>query len=421
MRINGVVGNLFSKLFARKEERQQPGFPFLFSPFAQIAQTGFSVSPETLLTIPAVYACVNLISGTIASMPLYCYKKNKDGNVEIADNIETDIISNSVHPNYTPFSWRRATLFHVLITGNSYSLINRDANGNLKNLQLLAPHKVVPFLYNGDVKYEVYISNDGISEKRQIFSAYDILHFCGLSEDGIVGKSPITALRESAGLYLSNIQYTASVHKNGGRLRGYLKHPDKLTAEQVQAIRENFVRAYDGGFPLLENGVTFEKVALTPADLDFINTARLTIEEIARLYSVPLHMVGIMTQATFSNMEQQSLDFLRNTLLPWIKMIEAELNKKLLTPIQRRHLFFRHNFDGILRADYETRMKGYQIAIQNGIMSPDEVRALENMNPIPNDAGNVYFMPVNTVVLGQQPAKPNAVNPEIVNSAESEQ
>lgn len=413
MRINGLVGKWISKLFAT-EKRQDCHFPFLSSPFSQMSQAGFSVSPETLLSIPAVYACVNLISGTIASMPLYCYKKNKDGNVEIADNAETDVISNSVHPNYTAFAWRRASLFHVLLTGNSYSLINRDKNGNLVSLQLLYPHKVHPFLYKGAVKYEVYLTEDGVTEKRFIFSASDILHFCGLSDDGIVGKSPITALRESAGLYLSNVQYTASVHKNGGRLRGYLKHPDKLTAEQVQAIRENFVRAYDGGFPLLENGVTFEKVALTPADLDFINTARLTIEEIARLYSVPLHMVGIMTQATFSNMEQQSLDFLRNTLLPWIKMFEAELDRKLLTPIQRRHLFFRHNFDGILRADYETRMKGYQIAIQNGIMSPDEVRALENLNPIPNGSGNVYFMPMNTVVLGQQPAKPNATNPEII-------
>lgn len=419
MRINGAIGKWIGKLFG-KEERQDCHFPFLHSPFSQVSQTGYPVSPDTLLTIPAVYACVNLISGTIASMPLYCYKRNKSGDVSIADNVETDVISKSVHPHYTPFSWRRASLFHVLLTGNSYSIIQRNGNGDLERLQLVLPHKVRPFLYGGDLKYEVYLSDDGINEKRYIFSSSDVLHFCGLSDDGIVGKSPITALRESAGLYLSNVHYTASVHKNGGRLRGYLKHPEKLTAEQVQAIRENFVRAYDGGFPLLENGVTFEKVALTPADLDFINTARLTIEEIARLYSVPLHMVGIMTQATFSNMEQQSLDFLRNTLLPWIKMFEAELDRKLLTPIQRRHLFFRHNFDGILRADYETRMKGYQIAIQNGIMSPDEVRALENLNPIPDGNGNVYFMPINTVLLGQQPAKPNAANPEIVNVQENE-
>lgn len=390
-----MIWKRISKWF--KKEAPDQVKRFIFSG-VQPSYSGVVVDDDTAMTIPAIYACVNLISGAVATLPLHLYRRFSDGETKESERVENTLVSRRPSPLYTAFSWRRTALAHVLITGNSYTQIVRSEFGTPSELRLLSPHRTRPFLFKGELFYETYVSDDAATERKLVLKADDVIHFCGLSNDGIVGRSPIAVLRETAGLYLANVQYTASVHKNGGRLRGYLKHPNKLTPEQVAGIRENFVAAARDGYPILENGLTFEPVSLSPADLAFLETAKLTIEEIARLFAVPLHMIGVMTQATYSNMEQQSLDFLRNTLLPWIKMIEAELDRKLL-PASSKSFFFRHNFDAFMRAAYEDRMKGYQIAVQNGILSPDEIRALENLPPIQGGAGQVYYMPVNSVPI----------------------
>lgn len=399
----GGLRTAFSSLF-QKSQAPNVEERFFVGSFPHLASTGVAVGPETLMTVPAVYACVNIISGAIASLPLKCFKRSGPDIAEIK-NATTNLVAVSPSRRYSSFVWRRSMLAHALLTGNAYSWIRRDNSGRPVELVLLSPHTTRPFLFKNELFYE-YVVPDGpsINTKRTV-SSDDIIHLAWMPEDGITGRSPIGVLREIVGLYISNISYTAGVHKNGGRLRGYLRHPDKLTKEQIAAVRENFVSGLQGGFPVLENGLTFEKVSLTPADLAFIDTAKLTIEEVARIYGVPLHMLNVMVQATYSNMEHQTLDFFRNTLLPWIRLFETELDRKLLVGDSRHFRFVETEF---LRADFDSRMRGYQIAITSGFMSPDEVRALENLPPIPNGMGASYYMPSNTFKVTDIP--PNQEN-----------
>jgi HK97 family phage portal protein len=202
---------------------------------------------------------------------------------------------------------------------------------------------------------------------------------------------------------LGNRNFISKIQKRGGRVDGVLRHPNKLSPEAVGDLRENFKGALQtGNFPILQNGVEYQSISLTPMDAEFINTHKLTARDVAAAYRVPLHMINDLERATFSNIEHQSLEFVKNTLLPWIKNWEEELNRKLLpADVQDSH-FFRFNVEGMLRGDFRTRMDGYARAIQWGILNRDEVRDLENRNKIPDGAGEIFITPLNMAPLTEE-------------------
>jgi len=229
-----------------------------------------------------------------------------------------------------------------------------------------------------------------------------MIHTAALSQDGITGISPIQALRDTIGMGIANRNNQSKTIARG-RVDGLLKHPNKQTAEQVASLKENFSEVIrKGGFPLLENGVEYQSISLSPADAEFIATSKLTRQDIAGAYRVPLHMIGDLERATFSNIEHQSLEFVKFSLLPWIKAWEQELNRKLLPESIRSTHFFRFNVDGLLRGDFQTRMRGYATAIQWGILNRDEVRDLENRNPVPDGLGQVFLTPLNMAPLTEE-------------------
>ncbi len=379
---------------------------WLFNVFAGgYSKSGIAVNDESALTLSAVYACNRILSDSLASLPVGLFRSDPSGNIIPASNrAENRLIATSPSEFYTSYNFRSTLQFHLGMRGNAFARILRDGRGGARQLRILHPNLVTPFWYQGKLFYEVQPdTTTGFPEKREILSPDEILHIAAMSTDGVMGRSPITVLRDTIGIGLGNRDYIATIQKNGGRLRGILKHPNKLSPEAITNLRTNFKGAMkDGDFPILENGVEFSSVSLSPADAEFINTAKITMQDIARVYRIPPHMIGDLERATFSNIEHQSIEFVKNTLLPWIKNWESELNRKLLPlDLQDTH-FFRFNVEGMLRGDIRARMEAYTKAIQWGILNRDEVRELENRNPIPDGLGEVFLTPLNMAPLTEE-------------------
>lgn len=369
------------------------------------------VTDETALTLAAVYACNRVLSEAFASLPVGLFRITPEGDTEPATNRpEHKLVS--INPSgesdlYTSYTFRSTGQFHLGMRGNFYARIRRDGRGGARELRILHPDCVRPFFdhQTGKLFYEVTPNPSmGYPGEREILYPYEIFHVPALSSDGIMGRSPISVLRDTISIGLSNRDYVLQIHQQGGRVRGALKHPGKLGPEGVQSLRDNFKGAINSGaFPVLENGVEFQAISLTPADAEFINTAKITTADIARAYRIPPHMIGDLERATFSNIEHQSIEFVKNTLLPWLKNWEAELNRKLLPiDLQATH-FFRFNVEGALRGDIRARMEAYTKAIQWGILNRDEVRELENRNRIPDGLGEKFLTPLNMAILGEEP------------------
>jgi HK97 family phage portal protein len=274
--------------------------------------------------------------------------------------------------------------------GNAYARIYRDGRGGARELRILHPNFVRPFMHKGSLYYEVQ-PNPAMGDtftSAIILTSQEILHVKNMSSDGLLGRSPIQVHRDTIGIGLSNRNFVSDIHKNGGRVRGALTHPGKLDAEQVNNLRTGFVSAInEGRFPMLQNGVDFKALSLTPADAEYIRTHNLTAIDICSIYGVPPHKIAILDRATFSNIEHQGIEYVQETLLPIVKNWEPELKRKLLPQDLKKNHHYRFNLEGRMRGDTISRMRAYAIARQWGWLSADEIRELENMNPLPDSQG----------------------------------
>lgn len=396
-------GELPATGFLASQKRSAPTLanpPQWFIDAMGVSSSGVTVNDESALTLTAVYACNRVLAESIAQLPVALMKRVGDA-IEVADRRpEHALVSVAPSDLYTSYTFRATGQFHLGMRGNFYARIYRDGRGGAREMKILHPTQVQPFFYNGKLFYRVfpnYSMGDTVT-KTEILQPEDILHVPALSSDGILGRSPIAVLRDTIGIGLSNRNFVSDVHKNGGRLRGIIMHDKKLTTDQVRDLRENFKEPIQNGeFPVLQDGVQFQTVSLTPAESEFIATAKITTNNICSAYRVPPHMIGDLDRATFSNIEHQGLEFGKFTLLPWIKCWEAELNRKLLPVDIRSTHYFRFNLEGLMRGDLLSRYRAYAIGRQWGWISADEIRALENENPLPDGQGKIYLTPLNMV------------------------
>lgn len=360
---------------------------------------GATVNDRTALSISAVYACAKVLSESVASLPISLYRKNGD-IIEVAQNrYEHFLISEEPSSLTTSYNFRSALMLHTSLRGNFYAFIERDGRGGAKALKIAPVGCVSPFMHKGQLFYRVFPNSDYGIDEMKVLMPYEVLHIANMSRDGIVGVSPITELRESMAMDMANRDNAAKIMKRG-RVDGVLQSPNKLTLEEGKSLKSQFSeRVAAGEFPVLQNGLEFRSIALTPADAEFIRTAQLTRQQIAAAYRVPLHMINDLERATFSNIEHQSLEFVKFTLLPWLKNIEAEFNRKLLPRELRSTHFFRFNVEGLLRGDLKSRIEAHTKAVQWGLMNRDEVRAIENLNPIPGGLGQEFITPLNMQLL----------------------
>jgi HK97 family phage portal protein len=236
--------------------------------------------------------------------------------------------------------------------------------------------------------------------RPKILQSYEILHIPALSTNGYSGISPVRAHMHSIGLGMAATEFGATFFGNGSNLAGVLEHPGKISDEAIDRLREQWHSKYGGvdnshKTAVLADGIKYNRIGVPPNEAQFLETRQFQIEDIARIYNVPPHKIKHLHRSTYNNIEQQNIEFAQDTIRPWVKKIEEELDRKLFRTDERGKYFTRFNIDGLLRGDYKTRMEGHYRMFQMGAINPDEIRKLEGMPPRPDGKGDQYYVPVN--------------------------
>ena len=392
---------LFSGLFRARDAPQNRTSGSTYSFFLGNSTSGKRVNERTSMQMTAVYSCVRILSEAVAGLPLHFYRYTDNGGKEkAADHPLYFLLHDEPNPEMTSFVFRETLMSHLLIWGNAYAQVIRDGNGRVLSLYPLLPDKME---VDRDEHGQLFYTYTRNTDENPNFNEYgrvrlkpeDVLHIPGLGFDGLVGYSPIAMAKNAVGMTLACEEYGASFFENGATPGGVLEHPGVL--KDPAKVRESWHSVYGGSknagkVAVLEEGMKYQQIGIPPEEAQFLETRKFQIDEIARLYRIPPHMVGDLDKSSFSNIEQQSLEFVKYTLDPWVIRWEQSIQKALFLPQEKKEYFVKMNVDGLLRGDYESRMKGYSIGIQNGFMCPNDIRRLESMDLIPVEEGGEYFL-----------------------------
>ena len=391
----GIFSGLFKSRDKPKDSYDSPSYSYFFGR----THAGKRVTDRTALQHIVVYACVRVLSEAIAQLPLHLYKYNEKGKERVPQHPLYFLLHDQPNPEMTSFVFRETLMSHLLIYGNAYAQIIRNGRGDVIGLYPLMPDKMK---VDRDEKNRlIYIysrydeANPNLKEQGDILLyADEVLHIPGLGYDGLVGYSPVALAKNAIGISIACEDYGASFFGNNANPSGVLEHPGVI--KNPDKLRDAWHKAYGGRnahkVAVLEEGVKFTPISIPNNEAQFLETRKFQIEEIARMYRVPLHMIGDLDHATFSNVEHLSLDFVKYSLDPWIVRWEQSLQKALLSDSEKGKYFIKFNVDGLLRGDYASRMQGYSIGIQNGFLCPNDVRELEDMNLIPEEKGGFTYM-----------------------------
>ncbi len=364
------------------------------------SNAGKTVNERSAMQMTAVYACVRILSEAVASLPLHFYRYRDDGGKEKA--IDTNLyhlLHDEPNPEMSSFVFRETLMTHLLLWGNAYAQVIRNGKGEIVALYPLMANKMTVDRDDlGHIVYEYQISREEATYKKDsivYLSPQDVLHIPGLGFDGLVGYSPIAMAKNAIGLAIAAEEYGSKFYANGAAPSGVLEHPG--TIKDPQRLRDNWNKTFGGSansgkVAVLEEGMKYTAISISPNEAQFLETRKFQIDEIARIFRVPPHMVGDLEKSSFSNIEQQSLEFVKYTLDPWVIRWEQSLSRCLLRPDEKKIYFFKFNVDGLLRGDYQSRMSGYSIGIQNGFMSPNDCRDLEGLDLIPDELGGNKYM-----------------------------
>ena len=401
--------SVFGKLFKARDKPQDAlngsGYSFMFGRSA----AGQSVNERSAMQMSAVYACVRILAESIASLPLHFYQYNDAGGKEKAVNHPLYwLLHDEPNPEMSSFSFRETLMTHLLLWGNAYAQIIRNGRGEVIALYPLMPDRMtVDRDARGRIYYEYARSESDANtlgkKSSVILSPEDVFHIPGLGFDGLVGYSPIAMAKQAIGMGLACDEYGAAFYQNGAQPGGVLEHPNVV--KDPKRVRESWNAIYQGSrnahrIAVLEEGMTYKPITISPEQAQFLETRKFQIDEIARIFRVPPHMIGDLEKSSFSNIEQQSLEFVKYTLAPWISRWEQAIQRSLLLMSERTRYFARFNVEGLLRGDYQSRMNGYAVARQNGWMSANDIRELESLDMIPDEqGGNLYLINGNMTKL----------------------
>lgn len=356
------------------------------------------VTEEKALGIDAVFACVNLYARTLASMPLLLYEKTPDGKRRAVNHPLYRLLHNEPNPNMTSHNFRKIMEASLKLWGNAYAWIEFDNSWRVKYLWPLLPGNVFPqrSLQTGELFYDAVLYN---GESRR-FRAYEMVHIPGLGFDGISGRSPVRQFAETMGFNLDIKSYGRKFFKNGARPSGVLQHPGSLSEEAQKRLENKFDKRYSGientgKTILLEEGMTYHQIGVPPEEAQFIESRKYSVEEIARIYGVPPHMIGDLEHATFSNIESQDINFAKHSIVPECVNWEQELMRKLLNDDEQARYEIEFNMEGLVRGDMESRYRAYAIGRQWGFLTADDIRAKENMSNV--DGGGITYVPLNMI------------------------
>ena len=397
----------FLDFFRFNTEKRDNGQNFLRAhSVSNLGQSsGVAVTRDSSLTFSAVYACVRIISESIASLPINVYLEEADGDRILQKNHPVQKLLAKKPNNYmTSYTFKDVILTNLLLEGNAYFLIVRDGSARPIELICLDPSKVEVYRHEGQLYYKIE------GEDATIFQD-DMLHFVGLSFDGLKGRSVLNSQRATIGTSIAANVTAGNVLGNTTQVGGIIKHPGKLSAEAIERLRTSWNNTYQGPFAagktaILEEGMTFEPSKINAQDRQLLESRRFQVEEIARIFKVPLSLIGHLEKAAnYSSIEALSIDFVRFTLTPYIVSMEEEMNRKLFRENEQDEHYVKIQVEGLLRGDSNARANFYKQMIDMGVLSINEVRKLENLNRIEN--GDTHYFPMNYAPIGQSNQEDN--------------
>ena len=391
--------------FRKKEDRnlENPSAPVSANDFLQsmgwgdpVSSSGVTVNIDTALGVPAVWSAVSFLSGTIAGLPIHVYRKTKDGRDKIDGGI-APILNENANDSQSSFEWLKYTIEQVLTGGRALTYIERSGNGAVKNLWPLDPAKI-----------KVSRRKDGRKAYHYDTRTYDATEIIDipfmLKSNGIDSRSPIMTNKDAIGMAIAASRYGAKAFQSGGIPPAVLQGPFQSGAAAVRAsddVAKTMAKlgTQNRSVMALPMGHELKSIGFNPEQMQLLELQRFSIEQIARIYSLPPVFLQDLTHGTFSNTEQQDLHFVKHTVKRWVEQIEAEINLKLFGRGSTRYAEF--NVDGLLRGDFKARMEAHATSIQSGIRTPNEVRDIENLPP--RDEGDKLMIQGATVPMGSQP------------------
>lgn len=399
---------IFTSLFRSRDKPENSTVGSRYAFYMGGSSSGKVVTERTAMQMTAVYACVRILSEAVAGLPLNLYRYNNDGGKEKAlDHPLYLLLHDEPNPEMSSFVFRETLMTHLLLWGNAYAQIIRNGKGEIVALYPLMPNKMqVNRDDNGQLYYIYQKSQEEVPNSKDFYvrlESSDVLHIPGLGFDGLVGYSPIAMAKNAIGLAIATEEYGSKFFANGAAPSGVLEHPG--TIKDPSKVRESWMSQFGGSansgkIAVLEEGMKYTPISISPEQAQFLETRKFQINEIARIFRVPPHMVGDLDKSSFSNIEQQSLEFVKYTLDPWVVRWEQSIQRTLLTPAEKKSYFVKFNVEGLLRGDYQSRMTGYATARQNGWMSTNDIRELENLDRIPaEEGGDLYLVNGNMVPI----------------------
>jgi HK97 family phage portal protein len=399
---------IFTGMFKSRDkpENRTAGSAYTF--YMGGTTSGKAVTERSAMQMTAVYSCVRILAEAVAGLPLHLYKYNDDGGKEKAiDHPLYRLLHDEPNPEMSSFVFRETLMTHLLLWGNAYAQVIRNGKNEVVALYPLMPNKMsVDRDENGHLYYTYYRGSDEAIKNKEFavtLQPSDVLHIPGLGFDGLVGYSPIAMAKNAIGMAIACEEYGAKFFANGATPGGVLEHPGAI--KDPQRVRESWQAAFGGSsnsnkVAVLEEGMKYTPISISPEQAQFLETRKFQINEIARIFRVPPHMVGDLEKSSFSNIEQQSLEFVKYTLDPWVIRWEQSIMRALLSNTEKKDYFVKFNLEGLLRGDYQSRMNGYAIGRQNGWMSANDIRELENLDRIPaEEGGDLYLINGNMLPL----------------------
>ena len=364
--------------------------------FSTAFGSSVNVGNDTALTFTAVWSAIRLLSESVSSLPLSVYEKQKDGNTEeLTKSPIYNLLKYKPNPYQNKITFLEKIMMDLCTNGNSYVFISRNNNATPVNLFPLNYDDVTILKQDNQLYYDDASTGD-------TYNSEEILHFTGITTDGINGLSPISQCKNAISWGLAIEEYGNTFFKNGAKLSGTLSTDRALSETAIDRLRSSFNNTYSkltgaNQTAILEEGLTFKPISIPPDQAQFLTSRQFSIEEVARIFNVPPHMLKDLTKSSFNNIEMQSQEFVTYTLMPYLTRIENEMNLKLFKQSELGRVYTEFNVNALLRGDVKSRTEAYKAAITNGYMSINEVRQKENMNSI--DGGDKHFMPLNMTTI----------------------
>lgn len=347
-----------------------------------------AVNPNTALTFSTVFACVRVIAESIATLPLFVYEKNGNNKTKAINHPLYSLLHDAPNDECTSVSFIESLITQVLLQGNGFVEVVKDNFNRVTELYLIDSNKIKVYRdSNGNKMFEYYDDGQIIT-----MSSAQVMHIAGLGWNGIIGYSPIGMMRKqiTTGLYQDN--FALNFFSNGVKKVPIITHPQTLSKEAKNNLKESFREAWDKGIVVLEEGMKVEPITMNLSDAQFLESRRFSVEEICRVFRVPPHLIGDLSRSTNNNIEHQSIEFVTHTIRPWCVRIEKALNSYLLSSSERKKYYIEFNLDGLLRGDSLKRQQANQIKFNNGVLSRNEWRQMENLNEVADEYGDKYFI-----------------------------